>query len=144
MISEMMRQSRVATAEVVWNLLLDHLSAVVNDDVDSLSVDSITAALIQAAIVARNDYEADEVEVEILSAVDAERVMMATFEATMCGYLKDCNYTKEQAEQNWPIIDALYVDMPRLLAMRIGRTLGVKTAMQVKSWNRAMRVGGMV
>ena len=136
MIGEVMRQSRVATAEVVWNLLLDHLSAVANDDVDSLSVDSITAALIQAAIVSRNDYEADEEDVEILAAVDAERVMMEAFEATMCGYLKDYNYTKEQAGQNWPIIDALYVDMPRLLAKRIGRTLGVKTAMALQNWQK--------
>jgi len=134
MISEMLRQPQVATAEIIWDLLLSHVAALVEDHVDCDSVHDTTRALIHAATVAK--IEESDKEIEILEAVDAERVMMEAFEAAVVKRLAKFSYTVEQADENWPAIDSLYTRMPRRLAKAIGTTMGHKVANQVYAIHR--------
>lgn len=134
MISEMLRQPQVATAEIVWNLLLNHIAALVEDHVDSESVSDTTQALIYAATVVK--IEESDKEIEILEAVDAEKVMMEAFEAAMITRLAKFEYTAERADENWPTIEELYTSMPRRLAKAIGTTIGHKVASQVFAAHR--------
>ncbi|MFA5053350.1 MAG: hypothetical protein WC565_04790 [Parcubacteria group bacterium] len=134
MISEMLRKPQVATAEIVWNLLLDHVAALVEDSADCDLVHDTTRALIHAATIAK--IEESDKEIEILEAVDAEKVMMEAFEAAMVKRLAKFAYTVERADENWPAIDSLYTRMPHRLAKAIGTTMGHKMANQVYAIHR--------